>query len=137
MPLVAPRTLRVTKWKYEKIHNNLKNYKKRVNLSHIPLRNIETFFGGSNWTYNAPSNRWILKTNNLGKTRRVKNSIRELSRRVIGNNAVFYSELANFLNRASRNQPELNRMYNSLAHNIIVRRHRTPSRSPPKRPRHN
>lgn len=128
MPLKAPRTLRVTKWKYEKIHNNMKNYKKRVNLSHIPLRNIELFFRVSNWTYNTPSNKWILKTNNLNKMRRVKNITRELSRRLTGNNAIFYSKIANFLNNASKNQATVNKAYNNLLHSLIIRRHGTPPR---------
>ena len=133
--MTRPRTVRIATNSYVMARNNLNgnrsNYKKRVNLVHVPFKLMGNFIANNRWVYNLNTNRWTLTTNNLPKLRRVSKGFQALGNRVSGQKAHLYSAMARYLNILSRNAPAENLAYNTLMHQGIMARHRTPS--PPNR----
>lgn len=125
------------------------NFRKARNNLDITTRNLRNFFLNSRWRQQPAligNHVFIMLNNrktrpsNINKLKIHANTLRNLSRRKVGNNALMYARLANAFQN-TYNGPETqnyqNRRHNRRFNIRIKRRQKTPPRSPPKRPHRN
>lgn len=131
MPMRQPRILNINNFAKKKVSSNRH-------------RNIKNFFTNSRWTkLNSPYPRWTRVVynsagySNINKLGHISNILMKKARHSKGYDLVFYVKLSDYLYDMYVGNKQNNNNYNAMLHERIMSRNRTPSRSPPKRPRRN